>query len=224
MATYSIFIKPSAVKELKKIPKKYLPKITKKIQSLAKDPRPPGCEKLSGQERYRIRQGDYRIVYSIEDDKLTVVVVKIGHRRDVYKGWFLCIINAGKDHENKHRYRWQVNEPGSGIERAEYQESCSRGSIEVTHSNLHTDVDFDHLAQHLRLKTEKQPAWFISISRVRPWRPVYTSPPLPLPKITQSRFPAMQHAQHADTGMRLTVGRNLVRWQQHERGRHCERR
>ncbi len=56
-----------------------------RIRSLADDPRPAGCEKLSGQERYRVRQGVYRIVYEIEDDKLTVLVVKVGHRRDVYR-------------------------------------------------------------------------------------------------------------------------------------------
>ena len=85
MAQYRIFIKPSAVKELKKIQKQDLQRITAKIQSLGKEPCPPGCEKLSAQERYRIRQGNYRIVYSIEDDKLTVVVVKIGHRGDIYR-------------------------------------------------------------------------------------------------------------------------------------------
>lgn len=85
MAQYKILIKPSAVKELKKIQKKDLERITKRIQSLAKEPRPSGCEKLAGQERYRIRQGNYRIVYSIEDDKLIVLVVKVGHRRDIYK-------------------------------------------------------------------------------------------------------------------------------------------
>ena len=85
MANYEICIKPSAAKELKKIPKKVLQKIVVKIKGLAFDPRPPGCEKLSSEERFRIRQGDYRIVYTIEDEKLIVIVVKIGHRRNVYK-------------------------------------------------------------------------------------------------------------------------------------------
>lgn len=67
-----------------KIPKKVLQKVVKKIKGLAFDPRPPGCEKLSSEERFRIRQGDYRIVYTIEDEKLIVIVVKIGHRRNVY--------------------------------------------------------------------------------------------------------------------------------------------
>ena len=85
MANYKILIKPSAVKELKRLPKKDVQRITSKIQSLSKEPRPYDCEKLSAQERYRIRQGIYRIVYSIEDDKLIVYVIKIAHRSDVYK-------------------------------------------------------------------------------------------------------------------------------------------
>lgn len=85
MAKYKIRIKPSAVKELEKLPKKALQKIVTKIKSLSDDPRSPGCEKLSGEEKYRIRQGNYRIVYAIEDDILVIFVVKIGHRRDVYK-------------------------------------------------------------------------------------------------------------------------------------------
>lgn len=82
MAKYKIVIKTSAIKELNRIPKKDIQRITSKIEGLAYDPRPQGCEKLSGQERYRIRQGNYRIVYSIEDDILIVYVIKIGHRKD----------------------------------------------------------------------------------------------------------------------------------------------
>lgn len=85
MANYKVFIKPSAVKELKRIPQKDLQRVTSKIQSLSEEPRPHDCEKLSAQERYRLRQGNYRIIYSIEDDKLLVYVVKVAHRRDVYK-------------------------------------------------------------------------------------------------------------------------------------------
>ena len=85
MAKYRIKIKSSAVKELKKIPKKDLKRITKGILSLSDNPRPPGGEKLSAQERYRLRQGNYRIIYSIEDEILVVYVVKIGHRKEVYK-------------------------------------------------------------------------------------------------------------------------------------------
>jgi mRNA interferase RelE/StbE len=78
------FFKRSAIKDLDPIPKKGLQRIIKRIESLKANPRPPGCEKLSGQERYRIRQGTSRMVYSIPDDELTVSVVKIGHRREVY--------------------------------------------------------------------------------------------------------------------------------------------
>ena len=85
MANYKIYIKPSAAKELEKIPGKVLRKVVEKIKGLTLDPRPPGCEKLSGEEKFRIRQGNYRIVYTIEDKKLIVIVVKIGHRQDVYK-------------------------------------------------------------------------------------------------------------------------------------------
>ncbi len=83
MAVYRIILKKSAVKELEAIPKRDLTKIVERIHSLADEPRPQGVEKLSAQERYRIRQGDCRIVYSIEDDVLTVCVVKVGHRREV---------------------------------------------------------------------------------------------------------------------------------------------
>jgi mRNA interferase RelE/StbE len=83
MAAYRIFFKKSAGKELEGIPDRDIGRIVARIQALADDPRPPGVEKLSAQERYRIRQGSYRIVYSIEDEILTVWVVKIGHRREV---------------------------------------------------------------------------------------------------------------------------------------------
>ena len=85
MGKYKIYIKPTAVKELQKIPKRDVKMIIEKIRGLSSNPRPPGCEKLSADEKYRIRQGRYRIVYSIEDDRLVVLVVKIGHRKDVYR-------------------------------------------------------------------------------------------------------------------------------------------
>ena len=85
MAEYKIFFKKSVWKDLEPIPKTNLRKILKVIKSLGMDPRPPGCRKLSGQERYRLRQGRYRIIYSIQDDELTVWVVKVGHRKDVYR-------------------------------------------------------------------------------------------------------------------------------------------
>ncbi len=85
MAKYKILIKQSAKKELGKVPKKDLQKIVIKIQDLSLEPRPAGCEKLSGENKYRIRQGNYRIVYSIEDDELIIIVVKVGHRREIYR-------------------------------------------------------------------------------------------------------------------------------------------
>jgi mRNA interferase RelE/StbE len=85
MAVYRLFFKKSVHDDLKVLPKKDLKKILGRIKQLAEDPRPPGCEKLAGLERYRLRQGKYRILYSIQDDELTVWVVKIGHRRDIYR-------------------------------------------------------------------------------------------------------------------------------------------
>jgi len=82
---YNILIKPSAVKEIENIPRKDRLRIIQKIQGLANNPRPQGCEKLTGENRYRIRQGVYRIVYSVTDRELHIIVVKVGHRRDVYK-------------------------------------------------------------------------------------------------------------------------------------------
>lgn len=85
MAAYKIFFKKSVEKDFRTIPRQDLRKIIKLIGALAQEPRPPGCEKLFGQERYRVRQGRYRVVYSIQDQELTVWVVKVGHRKDVYK-------------------------------------------------------------------------------------------------------------------------------------------
>lgn len=85
MAAYKLFFKKSVQKDFAIIPKKDLKRILSRIESLSEDPRPKGCEKLTGQERYRLRQGRYRIVYSIQDDELTVWVVKVGHRRHIYR-------------------------------------------------------------------------------------------------------------------------------------------
>ena len=85
MAKYNLTIKKSAAKELQDIPKKELLKIIKRIQSLAENPRPAGSQKLSSRQQYRIRQGDYRIVYSIDDGEFVVDIAKIGHRREVYR-------------------------------------------------------------------------------------------------------------------------------------------
>jgi mRNA interferase RelE/StbE len=86
VARYRLLIRASAAKELKAIPnKKDRQRIVKRIQGLEGNPRPRGSQKLSGRERYRIRLGPYRIVYSIEADELVVYVVKVGHRKDVYR-------------------------------------------------------------------------------------------------------------------------------------------
>jgi mRNA interferase RelE/StbE len=85
MASYELKFKKSVARDLRPFPKQDVKRIMQRIRSLADDPRPAGCEKLSGQERYRVRQGAYRIVYEIEDARLTVLVVKVGHRREVYR-------------------------------------------------------------------------------------------------------------------------------------------
>jgi mRNA interferase RelE/StbE len=85
MAAYKIFFKKSVQKDLSFLPKNDLKKILSRIQNLGEDPRPAGCEKLTGQERYRLRQGRFRILYSIQDVELTVWIVKVGHRKDVYR-------------------------------------------------------------------------------------------------------------------------------------------
>jgi mRNA interferase RelE/StbE len=85
MAAYKIYFRESVEKDFAAIPKSDLKKILRRIRTLAEDPRPLGCEKLTGQERYRLRQGRFRIVYSIQDKNLTVWVVKVGHRKDIYR-------------------------------------------------------------------------------------------------------------------------------------------
>jgi mRNA interferase RelE/StbE len=85
MASYELVFRKSVAKDLRAIPNQDVKRILKRIKALAEDPRPVGCEKLSGQERYRVRQGVYRIVYEIEDERLIVLVVKVGHRREVYR-------------------------------------------------------------------------------------------------------------------------------------------
>jgi len=85
VASYKLLIKPTAGKEIEAVPKQDRRRIVAKITSLSRNPRPPGCEKLSGHDQYRLRQGNYRILYEIQDLDLVVLVVKIGHRRDVYR-------------------------------------------------------------------------------------------------------------------------------------------
>ena len=85
MASYKILIKPSAVKELEAIPEKDRRRIVYRIQGLAENPRPRGCEKLSDQDKYRLRQGKYRILYQVYDDEVIVLVVRVGKRGEIYK-------------------------------------------------------------------------------------------------------------------------------------------
>ena len=85
MAVYKIFFKKSVWKDFESILKKELKRIVEKIGSLSDDPRPLGSKKLTGQDRYRLRQGNYRILYSIQDDELTVWIVKVAHRKKVYR-------------------------------------------------------------------------------------------------------------------------------------------
>ena len=83
---YAVELRPAARRDLRKIPKMDAGRIIAAIESLAKNPRPPGVKKLVGvEELYRIRVGDYRIVYQVQDERLLVLVVKIGHRREVYR-------------------------------------------------------------------------------------------------------------------------------------------
>lgn len=86
MANYKIIVSLTAEKTLKKLPKKDLNKIIELIQTLATLPRPRGCRKLSGEEdSYRIRQGNYRIIYEIRDQTLIILILKVGHRKDIYR-------------------------------------------------------------------------------------------------------------------------------------------
>jgi mRNA interferase RelE/StbE len=85
MAGYKIYFKVSVEKDLRQIPQKDIKKILQRINSLNIDPRLPGSEKLTGQERYRVRQGRYRILYSIQDNELTIWVIEISHRKDIYR-------------------------------------------------------------------------------------------------------------------------------------------
>jgi mRNA interferase RelE/StbE len=85
MASYKLIFKKSVAKDLRAFPAQDVQRILHRIDALAVEPRPVGCEKLSGQERYRIRQGVYRVIYEIADKALVVLVVKVGHRREVYR-------------------------------------------------------------------------------------------------------------------------------------------
>ena len=85
MANYKIVFKRSVAKDLRPIPAKDIQRILARIDQLAEDPRPLGAERLTNEDKYRIRQGRYRILYTIADEIVTVTVVRVGHRRDIYR-------------------------------------------------------------------------------------------------------------------------------------------
>ena len=85
MARYELRFKPSVAKDLRGMPKQDVQRIMNCIESLRDDPRAAGCKKLAGAELFRVRQGVYRIVYAIDDGAVTVEVVRVGHRGDVYR-------------------------------------------------------------------------------------------------------------------------------------------
>lgn len=85
MARFELRFKPSVAKDLRGIPKADVRRLLKKLEALRDDPRPPGAEKLTSRELYRARQGAYRIVYSVDDVAVVVEVIKVGHRREVYR-------------------------------------------------------------------------------------------------------------------------------------------
>lgn len=85
MAKYKLVFKQSVAKDLRVIPNPDVARILQRIEALSADPRPQGCEKLSGHDKYRVRQGVYRIVYEIVDATLIITVIKIGHRGSIYK-------------------------------------------------------------------------------------------------------------------------------------------
>jgi mRNA interferase RelE/StbE len=84
MAKYSISFKASVAKDLRGIPKQDVARILTRINTLVENPRADGCIKLTGNDCYRVRQGLYRIVYEIHDDRLIVLVIKVGHRSNIY--------------------------------------------------------------------------------------------------------------------------------------------
>ncbi len=85
MARFELRLKPSVAKDLHGIPQEDMRHILARIETLRENPRPPGSEKISGQERYRVPQGNYRILYTVADAEVMVEIVKIGHRREVYR-------------------------------------------------------------------------------------------------------------------------------------------
>lgn len=85
--TYRVIVKPAAERDLEKLPRDVLRRVTERMIALEEDPRPPGCKKLTGEEDlYRIRVGDYRVVYEVDDGERGVRIARVRHRREVYRG------------------------------------------------------------------------------------------------------------------------------------------
>ena len=84
---YRVEIEPPARRALAKLPHQVAERIIRRIEVLAEDPRGMGAVKLSGHNAYRVRVGDYRIIYAVLDDRMLILVVEVGHRREVYRGW-----------------------------------------------------------------------------------------------------------------------------------------
>jgi len=85
VGSYRILIKPSAVKEIEALPQRDRQRVVARIRGLSGAPRPPGYEKLSGQYKYRVRQGAYRVVYPVDDVEASILIVKVGRRIEVYR-------------------------------------------------------------------------------------------------------------------------------------------
>lgn len=85
MGRYRLLVKSSAVREIEALPDRDRASVVYRIQGLAEDPRPRGCEKLSARNLYRVRQGRYRILYQVRDEEVVVVVVRVAHRKEVYR-------------------------------------------------------------------------------------------------------------------------------------------
>jgi mRNA interferase RelE/StbE len=84
--SYEVIFQPSALREFDKLPKAAQQGFGKAIDDLAEEPRPQGAVKLTGVNAYRLRVGTYRMVYAVKDERLVVLIIKVGHRRDIYKG------------------------------------------------------------------------------------------------------------------------------------------
>jgi mRNA interferase RelE/StbE len=85
VASYRIEVKRSAAKEIGDLPKQDCSRVVARLQTLGDEPRPHGCEKLTGDDKYRVRQGNYRILYEIDDDSRVVTIVKVGNRKEIYR-------------------------------------------------------------------------------------------------------------------------------------------